>query len=176
MAAIVISTYTNRSSICENLANSHTMQAGNVLGQVDVFFFLLAVACSGVQERGLPPSMLLVMARAMRLTFLDLALPCIFFSAAVVCASEVPVATSPIITTVTQTDTQLSTTNIGTTVSTSTVVLCSDGSCIAISLVSVPIVSTITVLSTSTYVSTIGYTTIYSSVANVVVCIQPLYL
>ena len=31
MAAIVISTYTNQSSIGENLANSHTMLAGNLL-------------------------------------------------------------------------------------------------------------------------------------------------
>jgi len=137
-------------------------------------FFLLAIACSGVREGGLPPSMLLAMARAKRLTFLDLALPCILFLAAAVCASEVPVATSPIITTVTQTDTQLSTTIIGTSVSTSTS-QCADGSCIVISLVSVPIVSTITVLSGSTYVSTVGYTTIYSSVADVVVCIQSLY-
>src|SRR5947209_1875595 len=115
--------------------------------------------------------MLLVMARAMRPTFLDLALPCILFFAAIVCASEVSVTTSPIITTVTQTDTQLSTATIGTSVSTSTSV-CADGSCAALSLITVPVVSTITVFSASTYVSTIGYTTISSSVANAAVCIQ----
>jgi hypothetical protein len=83
MAVIVISTCMNRENlgvfVCENLANNHMMQAGNVvLGQSMSFF--LAVACFGVHERGLLSSMLLFMPRAMRLTFLDLALPvCCFW-------------------------------------------------------------------------------------------------
>jgi len=97
-----------------------------------------------------------------------LALLCTILYAVHVQSSDTPIATQAIITTLTETATKLSALTVG--ISTSTIVSeCPDGTCAAISIVSDPIVSTVTIYSTRAVTSTVGYTTIHGSGADVVV-------
>jgi len=97
-----------------------------------------------------------------------LALLCTILYAAHVQSSDTLIATQAIITTLTETATQVSALTVG--ISTSTAVsLCPDGTCAAISVVSVPIVSTVTIYSTRAVTNTVGYTTIHGNGADVVV-------
>ena len=83
-------------------------------------------------------------------------------------AASTAIATNPILATITTTSTSLSIRTIGTSTSTTTPILCADGTCIAISLIDVPILATTTILGVGTVVTTIGFTTIYSDIPDTV--------